>query len=251
MKLIFDLGCHKGEDSEFYLKKGFKVVAVDPNPYCCKEVRNRLGMYIQTGQLILEEYAISNSQTPIIDFIVHRNHTDWGTTNPKWNNKYPDETEKIKVITCTLTSLMHKYGMPYYIKSDLEGCDGMVIRQLKGKKLPKYYSAELLTFNNYTDPNANCLDVIHALLEVGYTKFQIVDQGKNHLTKCPNPPLEENYVDYKFDGFTSGLFGKELSDKWVTIDKILPVYINYFYNIKSDGIESLDRNSWFDLHSTY
>ena len=30
--LIFDVGFHKGEDTEFYLKKGFPVVAADANP---------------------------------------------------------------------------------------------------------------------------------------------------------------------------------------------------------------------------
>ena len=250
MKLIFDIGGHSGFDTEFYLKKGFKVVTVEPNPYCCKEIINRLNKYISIGQLILRECAISNSELPI-EFTINKTHTDWGSIDSKWNDKYSSETEKIKVPTCTLKQLLSTYGMSYYTKIDIEGADGICIRQLKGCKLPKYLSAELLTFNNYTDPNANCLDVIHAMLEVGYTKFQIVDQGKNHLTKCPNPPLEGNYVDYKFDGFTSGLFGKELPDKWVTIDKILPVYINYFYNIKSEGMGSLDRGSWFDLHTTY
>ncbi|RYG28164.1 MAG: FkbM family methyltransferase, partial [Chitinophagaceae bacterium] len=28
-KLIIDLGAHKGEDSDFYLRKGFRVIAVD------------------------------------------------------------------------------------------------------------------------------------------------------------------------------------------------------------------------------
>ena len=30
--LIFDIGMHIGQDTEFYLKKGFCVVAVEANP---------------------------------------------------------------------------------------------------------------------------------------------------------------------------------------------------------------------------
>ena len=30
--LIFDVGLHRGEDTEFYLKKGFRVVAFEANP---------------------------------------------------------------------------------------------------------------------------------------------------------------------------------------------------------------------------
>jgi hypothetical protein len=116
-------------------------------------------------------------------------------------------------------------------------------------KLPKYLSAELLTFNNILDKNVNCIDVIHALLEVGYTKFQLVDQGKNYLTKCPNPAREGSYVDWTFDGYSSGLFGEELPDKWVNIDEILMQYLHYFYHKKNCSGESLDPNSWFDIHT--
>ena len=30
--LIFDVGLHKGEDTDFYLKKGFSVVAFEADP---------------------------------------------------------------------------------------------------------------------------------------------------------------------------------------------------------------------------
>jgi len=30
--LIYDVGDHKGEDTEFYLKKGFSVIAIDSSP---------------------------------------------------------------------------------------------------------------------------------------------------------------------------------------------------------------------------
>jgi hypothetical protein len=31
--LIFDMGLHKGEDTDFYLRKGFDVVAFEANPF--------------------------------------------------------------------------------------------------------------------------------------------------------------------------------------------------------------------------
>jgi hypothetical protein len=30
--LIYDLGMHRGGDTQFYLEKGFRVVAVEANP---------------------------------------------------------------------------------------------------------------------------------------------------------------------------------------------------------------------------
>jgi len=36
--LVFDIGMHRGEDSEFYLKKGFRVIGVEANQELCEEV---------------------------------------------------------------------------------------------------------------------------------------------------------------------------------------------------------------------
>ena len=30
--LIYDVGMHKGEDTEFYLRKGFRVIAIEADP---------------------------------------------------------------------------------------------------------------------------------------------------------------------------------------------------------------------------
>jgi 16S rRNA A1518/A1519 N6-dimethyltransferase RsmA/KsgA/DIM1 with predicted DNA glycosylase/AP lyase activity len=56
--LIYDIGMHKGEDSEFYLRKGFRVVAVEADPDLVRHCRNRLRRFIDQGQLIIVEGAI-------------------------------------------------------------------------------------------------------------------------------------------------------------------------------------------------
>ena len=39
--LIYDLGCHNGQDSDFCLKKGFTVFAVEANPELCDVLKLR------------------------------------------------------------------------------------------------------------------------------------------------------------------------------------------------------------------
>src|SRR5262249_33943315 len=51
--LIYDVGAHKGEDSEFYLLKGFRVIAIEAVPELCEDIRSRLQLYLQSGQLTL------------------------------------------------------------------------------------------------------------------------------------------------------------------------------------------------------
>lgn len=250
--LILDLGCHFGHDSEFYLRKGFRVISIDANPKCCEIARKRLQNYISTGQLTLIEKAICEDVGGKTDFLINTNHTDWGTLDPKWNAQYGDDVERITVSCTTIKEIIPEGEQVYYAKIDIEGADIICLKQLRGFELPKYISVELLTFNNILDKNVNCLELISELLNLGYKKFQIVDQSKNHLTKCPHPAREGKYTNYKFDGYCSGLFGKELPiDKWTDIEEILFKYFHYFYNTKNCKGESLNKDGWFDLHATF
>lgn len=49
--LIFDLGMHHGHDSEYYLKKGFQVVAVEANPLLCARATAGPGASPRSGNL--------------------------------------------------------------------------------------------------------------------------------------------------------------------------------------------------------
>jgi hypothetical protein len=57
--LIYDVGLHKGEDSESYLKEGFRVVAMKAKRVVATSPGHLLNKYIGTGQLI-----ILNAQFP-------------------------------------------------------------------------------------------------------------------------------------------------------------------------------------------
>lgn len=249
--LIFDIGAHVGRDTEFYAMKGFRVVAVEANPYCCAKFKENLHKYIEDQSVLLIEKAIADKPNKRIDFFVNSGHDDWGTVDKGWNAKYCNTLEKVSVKTETVDSLTAKYGNPYYMKIDVEGTDALCIQQLKGKELPLYLSAELLTYNNLDAGVANCIDVIHSLLDVGYTKFQLVDQSIHEQTKCLFPPKEGRFAYYDFDGYCSGLFGKELTGEWVGIKDILFQYIHYFYEQPNCCGDSLNKDAWFDIHCTY
>lgn len=53
-KVIFDLGSHKGEDSDFYLKKGFRVVAVDASDELSEKISQKFSEYLKRGDFAKE-----------------------------------------------------------------------------------------------------------------------------------------------------------------------------------------------------
>src|ERR1019366_6379367 len=51
--LIYDVGMHKGEDSDFYLQKGFRVIGFEADPDLIEHCRNRFSREIEQGRLTI------------------------------------------------------------------------------------------------------------------------------------------------------------------------------------------------------
>ena len=58
LDLIYDVGMHKGEDTDFYLRKGFRVVAFEADPDLTGYCRKRFKEFLDSGQLKIVEGAI-------------------------------------------------------------------------------------------------------------------------------------------------------------------------------------------------
>jgi 16S rRNA A1518/A1519 N6-dimethyltransferase RsmA/KsgA/DIM1 with predicted DNA glycosylase/AP lyase activity len=89
-KVVFDVGMHKGEDTDFYLQKGFNVVAFEANPELVKFCENKFANEIKEERLIIVEGAIidpefdSDSSNPNILFYRNINMSVWGTIDSNW-----------------------------------------------------------------------------------------------------------------------------------------------------------------------
>jgi FkbM family methyltransferase len=57
--LIFDIGCHVGHDTAYYLHRGYRVVAVDANPKLVAQVGERLASHVRAGRLTLLNVGIA------------------------------------------------------------------------------------------------------------------------------------------------------------------------------------------------
>src|SRR5689334_1966183 len=87
--LIFDVGLHRGEDTDFYLRKGFRVVAFEADPENTAFCRIRFGDSIQRGQLKIIEGAIvdgANTKPHLkkVAFFTNESNSVWGTVCTEW-----------------------------------------------------------------------------------------------------------------------------------------------------------------------
>lgn len=240
--LIYDVGMHMGEDTDFYLQKGFRVVAFEADPELCQIGRRRFEKYIASGQLVLLEGAIQPESAPAeskVLFYKNEGNTVWGTTLTDWdgrNSRLGAPGVAIEVGIVDFRQAIRQFGMPRYMKIDIEGCDMVCVRVLK-EFLPR---PDFVSIESDKTRFSNIKDEIDTLESLGYKSFQAVEQSGIPMRQTPpNPAREGNYVSHTFPAGSSGLFGLELEGPWSTQHEILWRYrvirLGY-YLLGDDGI---------------
>ena len=266
--LIFDIGMHRGEDSEFYLKKGFDVVGVEANPSLIAEIRHRFAADLQSGRLRLIDRAIS-PRAGMVDFFVNPYNAEWSTISPSWadrNARRGAPSRQIQVPSTTLEELLAEHGVPYYMKIDVEGADLDCLVALRRANIaPRHISVE---------SSATSIETTFAQLavleELGYRRVKIVPQHKVDQQRCPSPAREGTYVDHHFQPTSSGLFGEEAPGTWMSLAQLKRRYRRYysasrfisphhgvFGRVSNPRIKAVLRqvfaagHGWYDTHATF
>lgn len=194
-KTIFDIGFHKGEDTLFYLLKGYKVLAVDADISLVRLGREKFIDAINREQLILLNYAISDEDNIFVDFHISAN-TLWNSINKKISERDGLSSTLCQVPSIRLDSLIAKFGLPFYCKIDIEGNDIIALETLKScKTLPQFLSVETECIgDNDILLNGEEFRTLDCLYELGYRKFKLVDQCT--LTVLNNQRFYYNDVNF-------------------------------------------------------
>lgn len=237
--LIYDVGMHKGEDTDYYLKKGFRVIGFEADPNLATHCRNRFSREIEDGKLIIVEGAIlelkaGEAKRKTIKFYKNKDNTVWGTVASDWaqrNELLGTSNDVIEVSVIDFSGCLEKYGIPHYLKVDIEGMDMVCLRALLSfEHKPSYISieSEKISFEKLTEE----LDLF---IELGFTGFKAVQQEGVSHQKEPNPSKELRYVGYRFQEGSSGLFGEDLPCEWKNYKQIVAEYKKIFFQYRLFG----------------
>ncbi len=140
-ELIFDIGAHKGHKTAVFSNLAKKVISCEPDEHNYMILQKR---FRGKKNIILEKLAISdrNGET---DLYIHHPGSAFNTINPewisilekdklqRWNELVQFSSQKQKVNTTTLDSLIIKYGRPEFVKIDVEGAELGVLKGLSQK----------------------------------------------------------------------------------------------------------------------
>lgn len=130
--LCFDIGANIGMIAKLLLSMDARVVACEPQRRCIEVLKRTLG---SNPKFHLIEAAVGATQGKA-DFYQSINHYI-SSMNPQWIDamkssvkKDAEWTKPSKVDVVDLKSLLKQFGVPYFIKIDVEGFEWEVIRGL-------------------------------------------------------------------------------------------------------------------------
>lgn len=261
--LIFDLGAHRGEDSDYYLKLGFNVICVECDPVHLVHLRQKFQREIDEDRLQLVDHAIADRSGPIT-FYRNLDASVWGTVDPEWaqrNVRLGTRLEEVLVDAITPTELFDRYGIPHYLKVDIEGADSAVLHALSAFTARPPY----LSFESEAVSFEKLLNEFQLLDALGYDKFKVSPQ---HDVQEQRSELFDpvNSSEHLFLEGSSGAFGEFLKGAWLTQSDAIAYYKAIFvqyqleYALQSGLLQGsyqaflakYDHQSvWFDTHARH
>lgn len=251
--LIYDVGFHRGEDTEYYLKRGFRVVGVEANPELCELARSRFADAIRSGDLRLVNKAVAKAPGKIT-FYRDPEHSEWGTIDRTWaarNERMGATSEPITVEATTMDALLAEFGVPHFAKFDIEGLDMVAVEGLRSHPgRPAYISVE-----NAKDSFKGLRAEIETLTSLGYDRFKVVPQNKIPGRRDPSS-------GHVFPKHASGPFGEDAPGDWLTAEQAIEAYKPIFFRYAIVGDDPVAprwlrsaawrlgmRANWYDTHA--
>lgn len=272
---------NNGDDSVLYLRQGFRVVAIEADPGMVEQCARRFHQEIKEGQLTILNVAISD-QEGILPFWICDSHPEWSSFDRSIASRDGAKHHRIEVLARPFQSILQEYGVPYYLKLDIEGSEIYCLRALSGSDLPRYVS-----FEKTEDWSSESLAVLR---ELGYTGFKLISQfnflpieyppspeqvryEKVHnflrtrnpfvriLRKCGGRRLLMREIErtrvssdgWVFPNGSSGNFGEHTSGKWQSFEEIIETLerASCAWRAKSPSVfwTDTDYGFWADFHA--
>lgn len=199
--ICFDVGANIGNRIEPLLAIGAKVVAVEPQEECYTILKEKFGDRIE-----IVTYGLAESEC-IKEFYLSDANTissfskDWIDSVKATRFKEYNWDNVVKVQMTTLDKLISRYGLPSFIKIDVEGYE---LEVLKGLTIPVKMISFEYCVPEQTTRIIDCLDRIEKIspnIECNYSvgegmvfalkNWMPVQELKNHITT-------KNFIDTEF-----------------------------------------------------
>jgi FkbM family methyltransferase len=174
---VLDIGSNNGDFASQIISAGHKVVLVEPNPKLVTVLRTRftdptvativpLGVGKSSGTMSL---SICDESDKLSTFATHWKEGRFREYS--W-------TENVSVSITTIDDLISNFGMPRYIKIDVEGFELEVVSGMNVK-------AGIVSFEFTNEFVDHAIQIVQLLSNRGYSRFNIAI-GENSVFSLQN-----------------------------------------------------------------
>jgi FkbM family methyltransferase len=261
--LIFDIGLHNGDDTAYYLSRGYDVIAVDAHPGLCAEAKRRFSAEVAARRLDIQNVGIADQEGELTFWVSER--SEWSSFDKLNATKGGMTASPTDVPVMRLSGLVNQYRRPLFIKIDIEGQDSASVHDLENcTLLPRYISFE---------GHPEAAQDIAVLAKLGYSNFKFIRQNDWHEITPENihrynrarrvfssrpirryklirAGLRAIYYRRFWPKFrnpfgSSGPVAWELPGRWLDCSEILTLVREY--DALSETLQSSLLGDWFDI----
>ena len=276
-ELICDVGMNNGDDTAYYLARGHRVVAIEANPLLAREGAVRFRAEIAAGRLTILNVGVADREGEF-PFWICETMSEWSSFHREIAARDGSPHRAITIPCRRFASILAEFGVPHYLKIDIEGNDLLCLQDLQPGALPKYVSLEA----------GDATPIAH-LAALGYTAFKCIGQRNFLPLEVPPAPEQLRYErilrrlysanpllrilralgakrrwlrqlgehatrdGWRFPFGSSGPFGKDLPGRWQTAAEMRETY-RVFQELSRKGAPSIfwdekEYSFWVDLHA--
>jgi FkbM family methyltransferase len=182
--LIYDVGMNNGDDTAHFLNCGYRVIAIEADPRLADHAKNRFSDALTEGKLTILNVGIDVAEG-LRPFWICDDNDEWSSFDPSLASRQHCRSHAVSVQCRRFRSILVEYGVPYYLKVDIEGRDHLCVADLDPADLPLFVSLELFF-----------LEDLLLLRDIGYNAFKCIDQV-DHRQLAFEMPDAKTWLKYK------------------------------------------------------
>jgi FkbM family methyltransferase len=191
--LIFDVGANQGTKTDVFLRLGARVVAVEPDERNKEILREKFLRYRFTHKPVFIVSKAVSDKVAVETMWIDEPGSAKNTLSRKWADTLRsdasrfghslDFAQKKEVETTTLEQLIGAYGLPFFVKIDVEGFEPRVLR---GLRRPVPYLSFEVNLPEFRPEGLQCIQQLGHLAADG--KF-------NYAADCQQGLVLERWLD--------------------------------------------------------